>query len=958
MVILKRIILIHLLLLTVAHAQVESVNVICPAQTKCDELSLRATNLLKNKNTRTDVEKAIEFILLDQSIDKLSYEIIQKENKNWLVKLNIIPKFKIAEIISVVSDSELDASGALAIIPLKENGFFEEDLVPESKRIINDFFVDRGYPHSTVELTTVNSSEGIVATFKIVAGKGITVSEIAIESDLKAVEHEILSEFSIFTKSTWNASEAKRISELLGQRFFERGFWAADITAQLESLATKNILIIKAKLGTQFLFTFRGLSAFSRGEVLRKIKDGAKSSNLTQIDDVISMAIEKLYDNVGLYKVNIKIRKYSSQSKKGIRRSEFYVDIIENEKTQLGSVVLEGNQFIDTPKFDEILDEECSVLACRGYYDRKFFIDFSDKLRLNYLKSGFVMANVTTPEVRENIDGKLDVKYVAIENQRIEISKIEFPGVPAKLVAKILSQIKSKQGEPLDVTVIESDMNKALEVLREEGYFFARFAQARDSEIVSYGRSFQTAQIVIPFELGKKTYFDGLLVTGNIETKSVVVERELDLQKGDLVTSKEINRLRDRLVSLGLFGNVIITPFLTQSSLADQYWLSFLVEVKERNFGLGEVAPGYRTDLGPKASFQLSYNNIQGMNRTVLFKTQTNIRLDASEFDDRRSKEAHRKLEFSGELIYREPWLFPKVIGNKWEFEFSTSFKRQRFFAFDADIFRIGPRITKQFGDHLTASVRYQFENINQFDATETKDGDRFQIGGITPSVSLDFRDNPIIPTKGAFFGVSWEFANPYFGSQSRKNLEVNFSKLTSRNRFYYPVGNLVFALSISGGVQTNFANELRKDADGNQIYGEDGVTPLTRGYIPSIKVFRLDGIDNVRGFGDDEINRLPIGLDIGELRVQDTVSFVNYKLEPRYYFSDLIAVGIFFDAGGLYVNHFSPLKVQTSMGLSAKLVTPVGSLDFDYGVKLHRRRYASGRRESFGRFHLSIGSF
>ncbi len=119
-----------------------------------------------------------------------------------------------------------------------------------------------------------------------------------------------------------------------------------------------------------------------------------------------------------------------------------------------------------------------------------------------------------------------------------------------------------------------------------------------------------------------------------------------------------------------------------------------------------------------------------------------------------------------------------------------------------------------------------------------------------------------------------------------------------------------------------------------------------------------MDGIDNVRGFGDDEINRLPIGLDIGELRIQDTVTFINYKFEPRYYFSDLVALGVFFDAAGIYVNHFTPLDVRTAVGLSAKLVTPVGSLDFDYGVKLRRQRYASGQRESFGRFHLSIGSF
>ena len=40
------------------------------------------------------------------------------------------------------------------------------------------------------------------------------------------------------------------------------------------------------------------------------------------------------------------------------------------------------------------------------------------------------------------------------------------------------------------------------------------------------------------------------------------------------------------------------------------------------------------------------------------------------------------------------------------------------------------------------------------------------------------------------------------------------------------------------------------------------------------------------------------------------------------------------------------------------KLLTPVGSLDFDYGVKLKRQIKPNGDNEQFGRFHLSIGFF
>lgn len=939
------------------NGQVRELLIECPEQTNCSDIEKRASSLIVGKTTRADIEKAIEFLLLDQSIDRLSYEIFNQEDSSWRVSLRIVPKVKIYEIQFNVKSQDIDISSLSTIVPIKEGGFFEPDQLPEARKIVADFLNEKGFPRPSVEVETNLNEDGMVVKFEIEPGEGIVLSKINIELDNGVFHKEIEDYFRVMLNQNWNVSQARQISEQVEQYFFMRGFWSVDVSADLVQEKNLNIIEIKASVGSQYLFTFRGNKAFSHDELRLRIRDSAKSGNLEKIQDLTYESLKTLYETIGLYNIDVTTRMISAVDKNKVKRLELHVDIKENEKTRLVKVDVEGNQFISNEKFNSILSEECSVLVCRNYLDQKFLVGFSDILRKHYLSNGFVMANVSSPEIRNQSENRVTARYIVSENQRVELSRIELPGVPSEVQTKIISRLKNKQGTPLDVTSIESDMNTALDVLREEGYFFARISQINDANIVRYARSYQTARLVIPFEAGRKTYFDGMLVTGNTKTKSVVIEREVELKKGDLVTSKEINKLREKLISLGLFATVTITPFLTQSSEQDQYWLSFLVEVKERDFGLGEIAPGYRTDLGPKASLRLSYNNWQGMNRTIAFKTQANLRLDSDELDNRRAAEDRRLLEYYNELSFREPWLLGKLLDTKIEFDAVASYKRQRFFGFDADILRISPRITKQFGDNFTASVRYQYENIRQFDATETKDGDRFQIGGITPSVTLDLRDNQIIPTKGALFGLSWEFANPYFLSQSRENLEINFSKLTSRNRFYYPLGNLVLALSVSAGYQRNFADNYQRDASGNLVIGEDG-QPLTVGYIPSIKVFRLDGVDNVRGFGDGEINRLPTGIDIGELRIQDTVTFVNYKFEPRYYFNDNVALGVFFDAGGLYVNQFVPLRVRTAAGVSAKLVTPVGSLDFDYGVKLRRRRTAGSGRESFGRFHLSIGSF
>ena len=100
-------------------------------------------------------------------------------------------------------------------------------------------------------------------------------------------------------------------------------------------------------------------------------------------------------------------------------------------------------------------------------------------------------------------------------------------------------------------------------------------------------------------------------------------------------------------------------------------------------------------------------------------------------------------------------------------------------------------------------------------------------------------------------------------------------------------------ALSLVVGAQWNWANEWLYDEKGNVVLNDDG-SRRTIGHIPSIKVLRLDGIDAVRGFAYEEINRTYSGEDISELRIQNRAHFTNIKLEPRYYWRDSLAVGVF----------------------------------------------------------------
>jgi outer membrane protein insertion porin family len=277
----------------------------------------------------------------------------------------------------------------------------------------------------------------------------------------------------------------------------------------------------------------------------------------------------------------------------------------------------------------------------------------------------------------------------------------------------------------------------------------------------------------------------------------------------------------------------------------------------------------------------------------------------------------------------------------------SIGYQTRRFYSFDANILRVNGTLTRDLTKRLTASIRYQYEDITQYNATEDINDGSFEIGAVTPSLTYDLRNNQINPVKGAYFNLSCEFANPYFLSQKEDDLTINYYKLISRNRFYIPFKNGTVALSLVGGLQENLAKE--------EIVGG---TASGGGYIPTIKVFRLSGLDIIRGYTDEEMNRLPGGEDISAVRVDNKAYLANFKVEPRYFLNDSLMAGVFYDAGRVFVDRFDFGELRESVGITFKIITPVGTLDFDYGIKLLRKKNADGSLEDPGRFHVSIGFF
>tara|TARA_Y100001954_G_scaffold238438_1_gene306019 strand:+ start:1698 stop:4589 length:2892 start_codon:yes stop_codon:yes gene_type:complete len=936
---------------------IEKVNVFCQVENTCQSFKVKIEKLLLNKVEVKNLKRMFRTWLMNEDIESFYYEVFEFKNKN-VINVHLKSKRKIGKI-SVSPPSMVDFEKSIfKTIPFKKSSFFSKKLLVDSVSQILNIFVEKGYRGTKVEPTIKRNKNTVDLDFKIILGKEIEISKINIEINDK--EKNILNKsFKKWIGKRWDSIKFKIFLEKITKDFFSKGFYNFSISIKkiyYNYDQSKVFITLKGHLGGKRVFYFQGNKYLNRSQILGSIEQIVSKSRKEIGLSALKKVISNLYEESGIYNSDITISLRKGKTKEGLSVNSFFCYINEGKKVKLDNIKFSGSKDLKQNVISDLFFKNGTPLIKGNFLDKKYLQSFIDILKEDYYRRGRLFVSVSSPLLIFNRrNNTVSVSYNIREGNQIILKKFNINKITNKLNKIIFKEISNKVGKPINIVEIKNDLSKILKIIKGEGYFFAKIKNLNLKNLVTYQKNYQEATINLSIDLGKKTVFDRVLITGNRKTKKEVILREINLEKGGLVTPILIKSIKENLSSLGIFSAVTVTPFeIGKINKDGSIPVDLVISVKEEDSIQLTLAPGYRTDIGVKLSSELKFSNFQGMNRSLIMKAQTNQRLDFNNLDSRRFKEEKRLLEFSLKASFFEPYFLNTPL----EFEgvMVASRKRQR--GFDADFLKTSLQVNKVLSSKLSYSLKYQLEAIKQFDATLLKDQGNVTIGSLTPSISYDFRKTKINTREGGIFGLSLEYASPTFFSTKTAGEEVNYIKLTSRNRYYINRGNLVYAFSASFGFQKNLATNIYFGADGKPVIDEEDGQYKLMGFIPSIKVFSLSGVDSVRGFSLNEINRLESGKNIGEVILRDRAYFSNVKFEPRYYFNDRFAASLFVDGGRLYVGKFNFFAMRFGVGLGAKLLTPVGSLDFDYGFKLNRKDLSDGQREELGRFHLSIGFF
>lgn len=937
-----RILLLSILIFTSSYGrantiQVDTVKIYCGESRECSSIKENFSSL---KRTFIDIDHLntiLKLYTLNSGIKYFNYQLIKK-NEKILLEIRLEPKKKVTSI--EVRPTNLDLP---SILPIKEDDYLDNNKITKTKELLKELYQNKGYPQVKVKHKVEETlANGLNLRFDVVLGDPIIVKEIEVNTKSEFIRDIIRRKLSLFSGKPFTIQETKTAMEELRILLNGYGYYLIELNLKY-TLKNKNVaLFVEVLNHTKHVFDVRvngvGLDHLDFKELL---KESVLSYKRKLGKDLLEQIIDEKTKEKGYLfsKISIEQKEYLNLQKDSVFFNK--IEITLSDKSYLDSIEFKGLSIFESSYFKKLFYENAPSQVLSGVYSKKYYLGFMQIIREEYIKKGYVNVFLEEPIIQIKEKSKnIILTYRVREGLRADVEKLKIYGVPVDLKEKIVSLMKTKETFAFNPIDFKEDIITIKRYLQNHGYFYAEIINESTGSLVKYNDDNSKVSLSFDFKLDKKYIINEVIIVGNHKTRSKVIRRELIFKKNDLVTLKDMSNSQTNLLSLGLFNSVVITPVRNKTNKADM-----LISLKEKEFGLIEIAPGIRTDLGPKLSTSISYNNIDGLHKQISFQGQVNQRFNLNSLDERRREESNSLVEYLGIVNYTENHLFD----SDWNLGVALSKSRKRFFAFDADIQKFRYTMSKDFTRWFNFSITQQLETISQYDATVEREKGHFQIGSISPSVTFDFRNNRINPTKGTFFNLSWEMANPTFFSQDNDELVINYYKIISRNRFYIPFSNGTVAISLAGGVQKNLATGKKTDESGN-TYSE--------GYIPNIKVFRLSGMDIVRGFEDDEINRLISGDDISGVEVDDKAYMANIKVEPRFFLNDSMMLGVFYDAGRVFVDSYHLDQLRSSVGLSFKYLTPVGSLDFDYGIKLLRKRDSDGILESPGRLHVSIGFF
>lgn len=598
--------------------------------------------------------------------------------------------------------------------------------------------------------------------------------------------------------------------------------------------------------------------------------------------------IEQAYQEAGYNNVTVywKIQ--------GPRSISLRVD--KGRRDLLGEVTIEG---VPNPKLNEALADLVALTprkratGFKGVPFREEDLETAMQLMITQMHSiGFYDAEFKLVSRQRNPEtGHIDLTYRLTNAGRIlRIARPVFDGeTPPGIEAAIAPYI----GEPATTENLNALRGAVGEACSKAGFIRAKVGMTLDRE---------PRQLVPKFTItrGEQLVLRDIRYTGQQKTDVSRIDTRIKDLKGQVIDGSVARERIGEILGTGAFSSIRVDLIPAGNQTVDA-----LLQIEEGKARGVSVHTGYDTFEG--AIFGAGYydRNLFGQIRNLSTGFEITQR------------------SLLGEVSLSDPW----IAGS----DYSGTI---RIFARNRDnegylIFRSGldATLSREITDHwsmdLTAGWAINQTTADGLPLNTLGDLD-FHNPFITFTQTIDYRDNPVMPTTG------WHVATPFeIGAALGDTNSIFYTKLGFESSYHRPIGS-------SGRLSLGLRGDLLIPSDDSVQLPID--LRLFNGGSRSVRSFRE------RELGPWSRTGYPVG---GQA---SWVANVEYSRELA---GPLRAVA-FVDAGGLSKDweDFALSDPEVAIGLGLRLDLPVGPVRFEYGHNLLRDGH-----DPSGTFHFAIGA-
>lgn len=916
---------------------------------------------------------------------------------------HLVPRLLLARL-DVYGNDFFDDSTLRRELELGEDSEIEEGDVPTILGNVRRLYAQRGFEQVRVdaELRDTSDASRKVLVLRIDEGAPTEITQVVFEGDPMPRGSGVLRAMDLDAGDRLDRTtleESVRQGEI---RLRERGWLQAALGAPREEPHQEGVrLVIPSSVGPQFTTRIHGASPLDRSTVYDELRLG--SERLTRANArAMQQRVVDLYRRAGFPDARATIRRLPGPRREGrpdptravleiriatggplrvVARSypgsrHFDDDYLD---AQVDSILAE---FLDTENILEPLDEETTerlFATQRQVRERAPPIEdgaaklwfpeayerATDHLRELHEVAGYLDARVGPAELQRIDDDRAVVAIPVRLGPRTLLYGVELRGNEALTSREVLEAAGLEREQPFSYLTLEEAKRRIVEAYQARGHYYATI----ESD-VRFSSDRTRAQLLLRVNERFPVHVGEVVVRGAITTNERLVRRVVPLERGALLTPALLRRTQDRLLELGVFASVNVTP--RDPELAARVKPVEIV-LAERKTQYLDFRAGLSTAQGARFGLSYGYRNLFGTAMSLTLAAQFGYqfffldseverRFQALSLQDRLERRVSASLGIPfiglpsvrtalGVLHQRENERNFGLTRNSVDLTFTWRAHRTVNVQFSSDIENNDVEVLG--GESYEDILEMTIGDVRLRNLLRVPEGKSTLVASQL-GITLDRRDNPFVPTRGFLVASSAEWARTISAEAIERAGEVTrfFShhvRLQLTGSGYVPFGSRN---------QFVFATQLKL---GRVVHLED-----RSGTYPNRQFF-VGGVGTMRGYLQDAMipQDLADEIEAGRIPLEDGVrgvvqggdTFFVARGELRFPIAGELRGGAFVDLGNLWIEpgQLNPLELRPTAGLGLRIGTPVGPIALDYGILLARREFLD---EPFGSFHFSIGLF